>query len=541
MTAPVPVPALPSTVRLAWHLCRHDLARFRVLAAVMVGLELLRAAYAEWALQLAPFRADARSGIGEGEMELDLLDLVMWGLIWLVTAIVVQADHPSDDRAFWRTRPIAPASVALAKLLVLTLVFVGVPSAINAVRLAAYGAPLFAHVAAPIQIAAAAGSAIVPAWAFAIATRTLPRFIAAAGALVAFIYAAVITTSPVQGGFGAAIFSLAVGLSDWSRSTALGWLPALGLAMLGLGILVAHYALRRPWTAAAAGAALACLPPFLPVPNPAAEPPPEIAALIAAPLTPPAGLWVDPGGFTSSTRASVILSGRLAVPALPRDLSAGVFVDRARVLVDGADVATGGFHQCCLGRGPLAVALSRPVTRNDGEGGSEMLATVRTEALPDLFTKPVTLDAEATIVFERHRLVASLPLQDGAAFAGEGYLVELVAARAATADAVVRISRFPALSRVSLPRLSFFHANAARTMAAESPAPFVSSLRPAATPVRERVQGRRWAGRYQLMLPGGVVGPDRRLLIVESRRAGESRARIVASGAPVSRRRPEPR
>jgi hypothetical protein len=540
MNARLAVPAPMSTWRVVGHVAWHDLQRFRVLVASVVGLELLRAAYAEWTLQLAPMHAGDRSGIAEGEMQLDLVDLMTRGLTWLVTAIVVQADHPSDDRAFWRTRPIAPASVALAKLLVLALVFVGAPSAINAVRLAAYGAPLFSHVAAPLQIAVTAASAIVPAWALAIATRTLPRFIAAAGALVGFIYAAVITTSPVQGGVGAAIFRLAVGLSDWSRSTQLGWLPALGMAMLGLGILVAHYALRRPWTAAAAGAALACLAPFLPVPNPAMAPSPEIAALVTPPLTPPAGLWADPTHFTTSTRSSVILSGRLALPTLPRDVSAGVFVDRARVLVDGVDVATGGFQQCCLGRGPIAVALSRPLTANDGQSWSEMLATVRTEALPDLFTKPVTLDAEATIVFERHRLAASLPLEHGAAFAGEGYLVEIVAVRVATADAVVRISRFPALSRISLPRLSFFHADAARTMAAESPALF-PSLRPAATPVRERVQGRRWSGRYQLMLPGGVVGPDRRLLIVESRRAGESRARIVASGAPAARRRPEPR
>jgi hypothetical protein len=43
------------------------------------------------------------------------------------------------------------------------------------------------------------------------------------------------------------------------------------------------------------------------------------------------------------------------------------------------------------------------------------------------------------------------------------------------------------------------------------------------------------------MLFGGGPEADRRLLIVESRRAGESRAHIVASGAPVARERPRPR
>jgi hypothetical protein len=538
MTAPVQIPALPSTARLAWHLCRHDLARFRALAAAMVGLELLRAGYAEWALHLAPIRQGERIGAAEGEWEVFMLDLVIWGLIWVVTATVVQADHPSDDRAFWRTRPIAPASVALAKLGVFALVLVAAPSLINSMRLAAYGAPLSSHVAATIQIAVTAFGAVVPAWAFAIAMRTLPRFLAVGGALIVFAYTSMFAALAYRLRMGPATFGLGFDLSDWSRSIVLGWLPALALTVVALAVLVAYYHVRRPWAATAAGAALAILPGLLPPPNPATAPPAELAALVAAPLTPPAGLWAglrEPSPVT-------FLSGRLALPALPRDVSAAVFVDRAQVLVDGQNVAVGGFQQCCLGRGPTAVALSRPVTANDGDGGSEGIATVRAEALPDMFTKPVTLDAEATIVLERHRLVASLPLVNGASFAGEGYLVEIVAARAIPAsDAVLRISRFPALSRASLPRLSFFHADAARTRVAESPSPYVSSLRPAATPVREWVQGRRWSGRYQLMLFGGGPEADRRLLIVESRRAGESRAHIVASGAPVARERPRPR
>ena len=40
-------------------------------------------------------------------METALLDLAIRAMTWIVTAVVVQADHPSDDRAFWRTRPLA--------------------------------------------------------------------------------------------------------------------------------------------------------------------------------------------------------------------------------------------------------------------------------------------------------------------------------------------------------------------------------------------------------------------------------------------------
>lgn len=44
-----------------------------------------------------------------------------------VLATLVQADSPIDDRGFWRTRPIAPATMAVAKLVVVCLVFVVVP------------------------------------------------------------------------------------------------------------------------------------------------------------------------------------------------------------------------------------------------------------------------------------------------------------------------------------------------------------------------------------------------------------------------------
>ena len=227
------------------------------------------------------------------------------------------------------------------------------------------------------------------------------------------------------------------------------------------------------------------------------------------------------------------------LPGLPRDVSAGIFIDRARVLVDGRDVAAGGFQQCCLGLGPSGVASAQPADRVDGDGWSEELATVPAAAISEMLAKPVTLDADATIVFMRHRLMASLPLTPGVAFRGDGYLVEVLSTTdREPAAALLRISRFPRLSRNTHPMLSFFYADPARRRVVKSPSPFVEPIRPAAAPVREWVQGRRWAGRYHLMLLGGAPSPDPRLLIVESHRAGETRARVVASGAPVARSRP---
>ena len=140
MSAPVASPH-PSLVRMILHLCRFDVRRFRVLVSALVGLEVLRAIYVEWALHLAPLEGPASFRIDIGAGETTLLDPVLGVGGVLVTAIIVQADHPSDDRAFWRSRPIPGHVLALAKAALFALLLVVVPAAINTVRLLAYGAP----------------------------------------------------------------------------------------------------------------------------------------------------------------------------------------------------------------------------------------------------------------------------------------------------------------------------------------------------------------------------------------------------------------
>jgi hypothetical protein len=334
---------------------------------------------------------------------------------------------------------------------------------------------------------------------------------------------------------------IGINLGDWTNSTRLGWLTAAALTTAGLGILVAHYRLRRPWAAAGAGVALVLLTLLLPTPNRAEPAPVELAALLAPPLRPTQGLWSSKMA-TSSRGTSVFLSGRLALPSLPPDVSAAVFVDRVSVRADGREHALGGYQQCCLGRGPVAAALSRPATANDGEGWSEGLAFVRASALDTLLAKPVTLEADATVVFQRHRLVASLPLAPGAAFAGDGSVVEILAVQPREPAVMeVRIARFPRLRRDAHPQLAFFVSDANRQHVLKTSRPFVTSVQPAARPVRQAVQGRRWSGRYRVPLPIGYgIGDERRLLIVESRSVGEASARILADGAPIAGARPEP-
>jgi hypothetical protein len=527
------------------HLARFDVRRFRVLLAAATALELLRQGYGEWMLHLAPTMIGQRFGGAEGEMEITLLDTALWLLTWIVTAALVQTDHPSDDRAFWRTRPLASPAVALAKLSVLALVFVAVPAFVNAVRLAAYGAPASAYGGATLQIAVLALGAIVPAWALAILTRTLPRFIAGIGAAIVGGYLLFMAFLYYMGAFGAGHMSTGFGLESagWSHSAKWGWFGALALSAVGLGILVAHYRIRRTAPALAAGVALVVVPGLIPTPDTAVDAPPALARLVPARWH-PTDLKVDTG-FPSRSSGWAVLAGRLVIPALPRDVSAGVTIGRVRVMVDGRDVAVNGLGQCCLGAaGPKGVAsASAFVSPPDSEGWRDELALVRAAASPDLRSKPVTLDAEATIVFMQHRLAASIPFAPGASYRGDGYLVEVLSLSDRptppdrTGAALLRLTQFPRLGRGDQPHLSFFHADPARTIVNRATSPYAVEPQAASAPANEWAQARRWAVRFHsIVLHGEDVGPDPRLLIVETRSAGEATTRVTWDGHPAGPR-----
>ncbi|HEV8447886.1 MAG TPA: hypothetical protein VGQ44_13735 [Gemmatimonadaceae bacterium] len=71
----------------------------------------------------------------------------------LVVAILVQSDSPIRADAFWTTRPLAPAAVLLAKVLVLAIVVGGVPLAAQAITVASFdvhGTALARHLSTSI-------------------------------------------------------------------------------------------------------------------------------------------------------------------------------------------------------------------------------------------------------------------------------------------------------------------------------------------------------------------------------------------------------
>ena len=233
-------------------LCAFDLHRNRGLAAAVVAMEAGRAAIAESVLRLpmvTGFReADVLGAFGQ--VAVGAADTCLWLLALVATAIVVQIDPPSDDRAVWRTRPIPPVTLAAAKIGTLAILLVIVPVAINTLRLAAYGAPIGAIGAAAIQIAVLAGFAVVPAWPLAIATRTAPRFCALALVVLVLLVIAWARFTPppidhqvqVHDGFR---FGFPMPALDWRRHDLHGWWTGVAFVLAGLGVIVGHYATRR--------------------------------------------------------------------------------------------------------------------------------------------------------------------------------------------------------------------------------------------------------------------------------------------------------
>ena len=149
----------------------------------------------------------------------------------------------------------------------LAALFVLVPLLVNTARLVAYGAPVGAIAASAVQFVVIGGSIVVPAWALALAARTLPRFLAmAAGVAIAryVALAAAVTFVPPYllgpeffgGSFRAASNGFAPALADWQAVDRHGWVVALLVTVAAAALLIAYYRTRRAAASIAAGLAL---------------------------------------------------------------------------------------------------------------------------------------------------------------------------------------------------------------------------------------------------------------------------------------------
>jgi hypothetical protein len=511
-------------------LMRFDLRRFRVLAAAIVGLEVSRAVFAEWALRLQPVDAIGGFRGAFGTPETTLLDALTWVATVAATVTIVQADLPSDDRAFWRTQPIAPIALALGKVSTLALLLVVAPSIVNAARLAAAGAPLGAVAAASLQIAVLAGAIVVPVWALALVTRTYYAFTVTAAAVITLgflTFGALVYWDGVFGGRGGLYWlrlaARAVG-NDWQARESHGWWAAAAMTLGGLAALTVHYRHRR-WTITVPLAlVLLAIRLGMPAGPQEGRAPETLQRLVAGRLgvigiAPPDPRQVD--AQRGSTRpAPVPLGITFTLPPLPRDVTATVIARNNRLIGRGTVDATTAWQS-------VAVAPWGPALLTDGDAAKLQMSraegfAIDPSALEALRGVPIALRADAEIRLWRERVVTDTALQDTSAIEVAGQRVELLAFESRPPIVLVRYTAFPTLAH----RRSTIHllvADRTRTRIATSspgwrgPAGPLAAL---ATPA-DRFVGRNWAGRFHVLFENaGPLAPDDRIYVVESRDEG---------------------
>jgi hypothetical protein len=162
------------------HLVEHTLRTHRMILlawlATVIALPLL--ASVRWSPQMG-------AGVGVGAA------IALQGarlLLGMATvASIVQADSPIDDRAFWRTRPIASRTLAIAHLVTVGCIFVVVPTLVVLGIAMVFGVPRSHWLTTMLQVAAAESAIAGLSLVIASRTRGIPTFlIAAVTGLIAF-------------------------------------------------------------------------------------------------------------------------------------------------------------------------------------------------------------------------------------------------------------------------------------------------------------------------------------------------------------------
>jgi hypothetical protein len=520
--------------------------------AAVGGLELLRGALAEWALHGAPFGSHLLIESDSVAFELQSADGALTIASVIVTAIVVQADHPTDDRGFLRSRPVGAWQLATAKLTLLATLLVMVPFLVTAARLLAYDAPATSLLASAIQFAVIGGSLALPAWALALITRTLPGFLAAATGIVTvwFVARAAFVSYGIWGWVDdASLFrtrdgfaAFAAPFADWQHAEARGWLFALAMTVAAAAVLMSYYRSRRVIAATAAALGLVLLPTVIPAWEAASPAPADLGAVVEG------GARLDALVVPSARAAAQIaasgqwkkaaVSGTITIPALPPNVSTERAIGEVRVSAPGLRIVQPGLPYCCDNAAfrASAAAAGAPVDdpsrwvgpQRPGEAALFLAPLAHIEAMRG---RRVDVEADVALRLTRHVLVADIALRAGAAVRTSDTLIEVVAVDFATKDIRCRFTRFPTLAR-SRPLLWTFIDD-----------PPIGIVRSLGLREQERgfggndlgwARGRTWSRLARLPILDLPIAPETlRLRIVESRPAGEMSMRLIARDVPV--------
>jgi hypothetical protein len=526
-----------------------DLHRHRGTAILLVALEIVRAVLVEGSLRLVPAMELAapdssrilasvwRGGIG-------LYDSMLWLATLIALATLVQGDHPAQDRAFWRTRPIAPATLAAAKLAAAGLLCVIVPALVNAMRLAAYGAPLAAQGASVVQIAVLAGFTLLPAWPVALATGTLPRFFAGALLVLVATFYLVMAVGPphvyhpIHDGWR---HGAPLPVFDWRRHDLLGWWTSLAFVGAGGVIVIGHYAMRRALVTVPAGAALLAATIAWPIGAAPSAASPELARLVANQLRVDAIDGVPPSALdqahTSGDRVHV--AGPVLLPGLPAGLAARIALGPTAIDTGTRGVVATGLTQCCRGNGPATLF---PVVPSTAGGGfpyiyNRSLFTVDAADASALGVPRLDLRAPVTIDLTQHLVAGSMPVRVGASLRTDRYLLEIQASTFWVYQRlVVRLARFPTLTKGDEPQIWLLWTDADGRVGHYARSDWWTTdgewregfERPG------WANGRAWVDRFTFDLGWRNSPRPARLVVIEARDAGRVTTTLIARDVVVT-------
>lgn len=158
----------------------------------------------------------------------------------LVAAFTVQSDSPARDDAFWSTRPLAPAAVFGAKLLLIGGLAVLLPLAGQAVALVAHGAPAAALPAHLGEGLVRHGSVVAAAALVAGLTPDLRSF------FVVFV-ASVLGWMSLD----SEVLRRMSDVPGWRGYPAYGLLRSAAILSVGAGVLFYQYRTRSRWRSVA--------------------------------------------------------------------------------------------------------------------------------------------------------------------------------------------------------------------------------------------------------------------------------------------------
>ncbi len=105
-------------MNLTWHILRKDIGRLKWLLVAWAALGAYSLAFAKF----------GRLGLGEGDVDGILAFMAFVGLSLSLVAWIVQEDEVTQPGVFWRTRPISPIRLLSAKLILIGVVIVLLPS-----------------------------------------------------------------------------------------------------------------------------------------------------------------------------------------------------------------------------------------------------------------------------------------------------------------------------------------------------------------------------------------------------------------------------